>query len=276
MGTDPGAATYVEMKQRDCDRLGVDGRHVDIDADADARTLYDAIEDLNADPAVDGIMIQDDTPPHVDWMSAVRRIDPTKDVDGLHPDNLGRLMAGDPRFVPCTPLGIERLLADNGIPIEGSDVAIVNHSTIVGKPLANLLVQKTDGTPSAAAKGATAAPNATVTVCHSATTDLAAKTRAADVVVVAVGIPEFLDGSMISEGATVVDVGVSTVEREGGGRAQVGDVDVETVEPKADYLTPNPGGVGPMTRAMLVYNTVRAAGLRADIDPRHLPDQVSS
>ena len=276
MGTDPGAATYVEMKQRDCDRLGIDGRHVDIDSDADARTLYDTIEELNADPEVDGIMIQDDTPAHVDWMSAVRRIDPTKDVDGLHPDNLGRLLAGDPRFVPCTPLGIERLLAANGIPIEGSDVVIVNHSNIVGKPLANLLVQKTDGTAGAAAKSATAAPNATVTVCHSATTDLAAKTRAADIVVVAVGIPEFLDGSMIAEGATVVDVGVSTVDGENGEREQVGDVEVDTVEPKASHLTPNPGGVGPMTRAMLLHNTVRAAGLRADVDRTLVPDRASS
>jgi len=274
MGTDPGAATYVEMKQRDCDRLGVDGRHVDIDADADAQTLYDAIERLNADPDVDGIMIQDDTPAHVDWMSAVRRIDPTKDVDGLHPDNLGRLLAGDPRFVPCTPLGIERLLVANGIAVEGADVAIVNHSNIVGKPLANLLVQKTDG--AAAAKAATAAPNATVTVCHSATEDLTAKTRAADIVVVAVGIPEFLDGSMITQGTAVVDVGVSTVERENGEREQVGDVEVETVDPKASHLTPNPGGVGPMTRAMLMHNTIRAAGLRADVDRRLFPEQVSS
>jgi len=274
MGADPGAATYVEMKQRDCDRLGVDGRHVDIDADADAQTLYDAIERLNADPDVDGIMIQDDTPAHVDWMSAVRRIDPTKDVDGLHPDNLGRLLAGDPRFVPCTPLGIERLLVANGIAVEGADVAIVNHSNIVGKPLANLLVQKTDG--AAAAKAATAAPNATVTVCHSATEDLTAKTRAADIVVVAVGIPEFLDGSMITQGTAVVDVGVSTVERENGEREQVGDVEVETVDPKASHLTPNPGGVGPMTRAMLMHNTIRAAGLRADVDRRLFPEQVSS
>ena len=276
MGTDPGAATYVEMKQRDCDRLGVDGRHIDIDADADARALYDTIERLNADPEVDGIMIQDDTPAHVDWMSAVRRIDPTKDVDGLHPDNLGRLLVGDPRFVPCTPLGIERLLIANGITVEGADVAIVNHSNIVGKPLANLLVQKTDGAAGAAAKAATAAPNATVTVCHSATEDLTAKTRAADIVVVAVGIPEFLDGSMITEGTAVIDVGVSTVERENGEREQVGDVEVETVDPKASHLTPNPGGVGPMTRAMLMHNTVRAAGLRADIDRGLLPDQVSS
>jgi len=275
MGTDASAATYVEMKQRDCDRLGIDGRHVDIDADASAQTLYDTIEELNADPEVDGIMVQDDTPAHVDWMAAVRRIDPEKDVDGLHPDNLGRLMAGDPRFVPCTPLGVERLLAESGVPIEGADVVIVNHSNIVGKPLANLLVQKTDGTAGAAAKAATAAPNATVTVCHSATEDLAAKTRAADIVVVAVGIPEFLDGSMITEGATVVDVGVSTVERANGEREQVGDVAVETIEPKASHLTPNPGGVGPMTRAMLMYNTVRAAGLRADIDRRVPLGQVS-
>jgi methylenetetrahydrofolate dehydrogenase (NADP+)/methenyltetrahydrofolate cyclohydrolase len=275
MGTDPGAATYVEMKQRDCDRLGIDGRHVDIDADADARALYDVVEELNADPEVDGIMIQDDTPAHVDWMSAVRRIDPAKDVDGLHPDNLGRLMAGDPRFVPCTPLGVERLLTASRVPIEGADVVIVNHSNIVGKPLANLLVQKTDGTAGVAAKAATAAPNATVTVCHSATEDLAAKTRAADIVVVAVGIPAFLDGSMITEGATVVDVGVSTVERDDGEREQVGDVEIETVAPKASHLTPNPGGVGPMTRAMLMYNTVRAAGLRADIDGQHLPNRLA-
>lgn len=264
MGSDPAARKYVELKQRDCDELGIRGRHVDLDPDASVEVLHDAIADLNDDPAVDGILIQDDVPAHVDWLDAVRHVDPTKDVDGLHPDNLGRLLAGDPRFVPCTPLGIERLLAAENVPIEGRDVVIVNHSNIVGKPLAALLVQKTDGTTGPAAKEVTSAPNATVTVCHSATEDLAAKTRAADIVVVAVGVPDFLDGSMVTEGTTVVDVGVSRVETDEGDGELRGDVDFDSVAPKADYITPNPGGVGPMTRAMLMHNTVEAAAMRVE------------
>lgn len=235
MGDDESAETYVEKKQQDCEELGIPGVHVDVDSDAPATELYKTIGELNTDPEIHGILIQDAVPDHVDWLDAIRRIGPMKDVDGLHPENVGRLVAGDLRYKPCTPHGIQKLLASEGIDLEGKDVVIVNRSNIVGKPLANLLVQKsTDG-------------NATVTVCHSQTTDLAAKTRRADILVSAIGIPEFIDESMVAEGTTVIDVGI-THEETGSGRKAVGDVDFENVEPVVEYITPVPGGVGPMTR----------------------------
>lgn len=254
VGDDPAAERYVELKQRDCEGLGIDGRHVSPDPDAPAAAVYETIEELCENPDIHGVLVQKDVPDHVDWREALRRIDPEKDVDGLHPQNVGRLVTGDPRFVPCTPLGIGKLLESEGVPLAGADVVVVNHSNVVGKPLANLLVQDDDG------RG-----NATVTVCHSKTKNLADKTRRADVVVVAVGVPDFLDGSMVTEGTTVVDVGI-TRDESGDGPTVRGDVDFETVAPKADYITPNPGGVGPMTRVMLLRNTVAAAQRHACVD----------
>ncbi|WP_436911523.1 bifunctional 5,10-methylenetetrahydrofolate dehydrogenase/5,10-methenyltetrahydrofolate cyclohydrolase [Halosimplex marinum] len=250
-GDEPAAASYVRMKQRDCEAVGIEGTHVDVDSDAPESELRDVLADLNADPAVHGVLVQDDVPDHVEWMDAVRRIDPEKDVDGLHPDNVGRLVAGDPRFVPCTPLGIRRLLVEYDIELAGADVVVCNRSMIVGKPLAALL----------GARGA----DATVTVCHSRTRDLAAKTRDADILVVAVDSPGFLDGSMVTEGTTVVDVGIGRVPTDDGGYELAGDVDPATVEPKADYFAPVPGGVGPMTRVMLLRNTVEAARRQAEV-----------
>ncbi|MFB6303551.1 MAG: bifunctional 5,10-methylene-tetrahydrofolate dehydrogenase/5,10-methylene-tetrahydrofolate cyclohydrolase, partial [Haloferacaceae archaeon] len=176
-----------------------------------------------------------------------------KDVDGFHPENVGRLVAGDARFKPCTPHGVQRLLDTAGVDPEGKDVTVVGRSNIVGKPLANLLLQKAPG------------GNATVTVCHSRTDDLAAKTRGADVVVAAAGVPEMIDGSMLSEGVVVVDVGVNRVETDEGSEL-VGDVHFESASEVAGAITPVPGGVGPMTRAMLLYNTVKAAALDAGVD----------
>jgi len=249
MGDDASAETYVEKKQQDCAELGIRGVHVDVDSDASATELYDTIEELNADPEIHGILIQDAVPDHVDWLDAIRRIDPVKDVDGLHPENVGRLVSGDPRYKPCTPHGIQKLLASEDIDPEGKDVVIVNRSNIVGKPLANLLVQKsTEG-------------NATVTVCHSRTTDLVAKTRRADILVSAIGVPGFVDESMVTEETTVIDVGITHEETESGRKA-VGDVDFENVEPVVEYITPVPGGVGPMTRVMLLYNTVKATRIQ--------------
>ena len=251
MGDDPAAETYIKMKQRDCEELGIDGTHIDVDSDASAEELYDVLAELNEDSDVHGILVQDDVPEHIDWLEAVSHIDPIKDVDGLHPENVGRLVAGNPRFVPCTPLGVQKLLAEEGIESEGADVVIINRSMIVGKPLTNLLIQKGEG------------GNATVTLCHSRTENLAEKTRRADILVVAVDIPEFVDGSMVSEGTTVVDVGIGRVDADNEkGYTLVGDVDFESVEPKADYITPVPGGVGPMTRIMLHNNTIRATQLQ--------------
>ncbi len=248
MGDDPASQTYVNMKQRDCEEVGIESHHVDVAGDADPETLYDTIADLNDDPAVHGYIVQAPVPDHVDYREVIRRVDPAKDVDGFHPENVGRLVAGDARFRPCTPHGVQKLLESAGVETEGKDVTIVGRSDIVGKPLANLLIQKADD------------GNATVTVCHSRTEDLATKTRQADIVVAAVGVPELLDGSMLSEDTVVIDVGVNRVDADTEkGYELVGDVEFESAKAKASAITPVPGGVGPMTRAMLLYNTVKAA-----------------
>ena len=255
MSDDPASETYVSMKQRDCEEVGMNGIHVEIDPDAPAEELYSTIDDLNADPEVHGFLVQMPVPDHVEKRSVLRRIAPEKDVDGFHPENVGRLVAGDARFKPCTPHGIQKLLESAGVETEGADAVIVGRSDIVGKPMANLLIQKAPG------------GNATTTVCHSRTEDLAAKTRAADVVIAAVGVPEMIDGSMLSEGVVVIDVGVNRVDADTEkGYELVGDVDYESAEKKASAITPVPGGVGPMTRAMLLWNTVKAASEQSGVD----------
>ncbi len=255
MSDDPASETYVSMKQRDCAEVGIDGIHVEIDTDAPAEELYDTIEDLNADSDVHGILVQMPLVEQVDTRRVLRSVDPLKDVDGFHPENVGRLVAGNDRYRPCTPHGVQKLLETYDIETEGADVVIVGRSNIVGKPLANLLIQKADD------------GNATVTVCHSRTEDLAEKTRNADIVVAAAGLAEFIDGGMISEGATVIDVGINRVEADTEkGYELVGDVEYGGVAEKAGAITPVPGGVGPMTRAMLLYNTVKAASLQTGID----------
>ncbi|WP_135852867.1 bifunctional methylenetetrahydrofolate dehydrogenase/methenyltetrahydrofolate cyclohydrolase [Halorussus salinus] len=255
MSDDPASETYVSMKQRDCEEVGIEGIHVEIDPDAPAEELHETVADLNDDPEVHGILVQMPVPDHLDDREVLRSIDPEKDVDGFHPENVGRLVAGHARYRPCTPHGVQKLLDAAGVETEGADVTVVGRSNIVGKPLANLLVQKAeDG-------------NATVTVCHSRTDDLAAKTRQADVVIAACGVPEMIDGSMLSEGATVIDVGVNRVDADNEkGYELVGDVDFESAKEKAGAITPVPGGVGPMTRAMLLYNTVKAAGRQEGVD----------
>ncbi|SFS08170.1 methenyltetrahydrofolate cyclohydrolase /5,10-methylenetetrahydrofolate dehydrogenase (NADP+) [Halomicrobium zhouii] len=255
MSDDPASETYVSMKQRDCEEVGIDAVDVDIDPDAPAEELYDTIDELNADDSVHGILVQMPVPDHVDDRDVLERIDPEKDVDGFHPTNVGRLVAGDARYKPCTPHGIQKLLESAGVDTEGKDAVVVGRSNIVGKPMANLLLQKADG------------GNATVTVCHSRTADTAEKTRDADIVIAAAGVPELIDGDMIGEGATVIDVGVNRVDADNEkGYELVGDVDFESAKETAGAITPVPGGVGPMTRAMLLYNTVKAAGLQSGVD----------
>jgi methylenetetrahydrofolate dehydrogenase (NADP+)/methenyltetrahydrofolate cyclohydrolase len=259
MSTDPASETYVSMKQRACEELGIDGIHRELDAGAPAEELFDTVEDLNADDDVHGILVQMPVPDHVDKRRVLRSIDPAKDVDGFHPENVGRLVAGDARFKPCTPHGVQLLLDAAGVETEGADAVVVGRSDIVGKPMANLLIQKAPG------------GNATTTVCHSRTDDLGAKTREADIVVAAAGYPELVDGSMIEEGAAVVDVGVNRVDADTEkGYELVGDVDFESAKAKAGVITPVPGGVGPMTITMLLYNTVKAASEQADV-PVDLP-----
>jgi methylenetetrahydrofolate dehydrogenase (NADP+)/methenyltetrahydrofolate cyclohydrolase len=255
MSEDPASETYVSMKQDDCAEVGIEARDIGIDPDAPAGELYDTVDDLNADPEVNGVLVQMPVPDHVDKRRVLRRIDPAKDVDGFHPENVGRLVAGDARFKPCTPHGIQKLLAAAGVDPEGKDAVVVGRSDIVGKPMANLLMQKTEG------------GNATVTVCHSRTDDLAAKTRGADILVAAAGAPGMIDGDMLGEGAVVVDVGVNRVDADTEkGYELVGDVDFESAREKARAITPVPGGVGPMTRAMLLYNTVKATAQDAGVD----------
>ena len=255
MSDDPASQTYVSMKQDDCEEVGIEARDVEIDPDAPAAELFDTIDELNADPNVNGILVQMPVPDHVDDREVLRRLDPLKDVDGFHPENVGRLVAGNARYKPCTPHGIQKLLVDAGVETEGADAVVVGRSDIVGKPMANLLLQKTEG------------GNATVTVCHSRTEDLTARTRAADIVIAAAGVPEMIDGDMLGEGATVIDVGINRVDADNDkGYELVGDVAYESAKDVADAITPVPGGVGPMTRAMLLWNTVKAASLQTETD----------
>ncbi|GAB3693657.1 tetrahydrofolate dehydrogenase/cyclohydrolase catalytic domain-containing protein [Halorubrum pallidum] len=255
MSDDPASETYVSMKQRDCEEVGIEGIHIEIDADAPATELYDTIDDLNEREDVHGVLVQLPVPDHVDKRSVLRQIDPEKDVDGFHPENVGRLVAGDARFKPCTPHGVQKLLDAYDVETEGTDAVVVGRSDIVGKPMANLLIQKSP------------VGDATTTVCHSRTRDLEAKLADADLVIAAAGIPEFIDGSMIKPGATVIDVGINRVDADTDkGYALVGDVDYDSASDVAGAITPVPGGVGPMTRAMLLYNTVKAAGIQHGVD----------
>ena len=259
MSEDPASETYVSMKQQACEEIGIDGIHRELDPAAPAEELFEVIDEMNTDPAVHGYLVQMPVPDHIDKRRVLRSVDPVKDVDGFHPENVGWLVAGDARFKPCTPHGIQKLLEAAGVDTEGKDAVVVGRSDIVGKPMANLFIQKAPG------------GNATTTVCHSRTDDLAAKTRRADIVVAAAGQPEMIDGSMLSEGATVIDVGVNRIEADTEkGYELVGDVEFESAEEKADVITPVPGGVGPMTITMLLYNAVKAASIQEDV-PVDLP-----
>ncbi len=241
VGDDPASHVYVGMKEKDCAAVGMTSLGARLPADVDQDTLHAEIDRLNADPAVSGIIVQMPLPSHLDEIAAQDRIDPAKDVDGLGPVAQGQLMRGAPTFVPATPLGCMVLLEHHDVPLSGAEVVIVGRSTLVGRPLAMLL----------SLKGA----DATVTMCHSRTRDLAAHTSKADVVIMAVGVPRMLTADMVKDGAVVIDVGITRGED---GKL-VGDVDYDAVAAKARLITPVPGGVGPMTRAMLLENTLRAA-----------------
>jgi len=247
VGEHPASEAYVRGKERDAAEVGIDTTTHRYEATITQDELLGVVHDLNADDSVDGVLVQLPLPDHVDDRRVIDAIDPEKDVDGFHPENLGRLLIGNPAFIPATPFGIMEMLRRAEIDPEGMNAVIVGRSNIVGKPLAALLMQRT--------------ANATVTVCHSRTRDVAAHTRAADLLVAAVGRAGFVTADMVQEGAVVVDVGINRVEdnsRERGYRL-AGDVDFDAVEPKASWITPVPGGVGLMTRAMLLQNTLRAA-----------------
>jgi methylenetetrahydrofolate dehydrogenase (NADP+) / methenyltetrahydrofolate cyclohydrolase len=245
VGDDAASQVYVRNKRRACDKVGIASWLHELPGTATQAELLDLVARLNADPQVHGILVQLPLPKQIDEAAVIRAVAPAKDVDGFGPESLGLLTAGHPRFLPCTPLGIQQLLIRNGVELDGRHVVIVGRSNLVGKPLALILMQKAAGA------------NATVTVCHSRSRDLAGLTRQADVVVVAIGRAYFLTAGMVRPGAVVVDVGIN---RLADGRL-VGDVDFDAVKEVASAITPVPGGVGPMTITMLLQNTLRAARL---------------
>jgi len=252
IGSNPASEAYVRGKERDAQEAGIDSDTLRYDDDISQQELLDVVHRLNDDPGVDGLLVQLPLPDHIDDRAVIDAITPSKDVDGFHPENLGRLLIGNPSFIPATPYGIMEMLRRSDIDVEGMRAVVIGRSNIVGKPLAALLMQRD--------------ANATVTVCHSRTRDLAAHTREADLVVAAVGRPAFVTADMVKEGAVVIDVGINRVDdtsREKGYRL-VGDVDFDDVEPRASWITPVPGGVGLMTRAMLLKNTMHAARLHAE------------
>ncbi len=245
VGDDPASHVYVGMKEKDCAAVGMTSHGVRLPADVSQEALHAEIDRLNAAEDVHGIIVQMPLPAHLDEVAAQDRIAPHKDVDGLHPHSQGQLMRGVPTFVPATPLGCLVLLEHEGIQLSGADVVVVGRSTLVGRPLVMLLSRK--------------GVDATVTTCHSRTRDLAAHTRGADVVIMAVGVPNMLTADMVKPGAAVIDVGIT---RDAEGKL-VGDVDYDAVAEVAGHITPVPGGVGPMTRAMLLRNTLAAARMDA-------------
>ncbi|MGH7997377.1 MAG: bifunctional methylenetetrahydrofolate dehydrogenase/methenyltetrahydrofolate cyclohydrolase FolD [Opitutaceae bacterium] len=249
VGEDPASVSYVKKKEATAAEIGMAGRVILLPAGIPQRELDALIDELNADPGVDGILVQSPLPPPLDERAAFRRVSPDKDVDGFHPLNLGKLAQEDPSgFASCTPAGIMELLARSRVDLAGRRVVILGRSLIVGKPAALLALQKKAGA------------NATVTVCHSATRELASITREADVLIAAIGRPEFVTADMVKPGVVVIDVGMNRVpdaSRKSGYRL-TGDVLFAAVAPKASKITPVPGGVGPMTVAMLMKNTLQA------------------
>ncbi len=245
VGEDPASQVYVRNKQKACEKAGIDSQLHRLDSDTQTEELLSLIERLNADPAVHGILVQLPLPSGCDEKQVLDAVDPLKDVDAFHPENVGRIVQGRPRFLPCTPHGIQEMLLRSDVPTEGANVVVLGRSEIVGKPMAIMLLQKAAGA------------NATVTVAHSRTKDLASVCRGADVLVVAIGRAKFLTADMVRPGAIVVDVGINRTDD-----GLVGDVDFEPVREVAGAISPVPGGVGPLTITMLLKNTLTAARLQ--------------
>jgi methylenetetrahydrofolate dehydrogenase (NADP+)/methenyltetrahydrofolate cyclohydrolase len=254
VGADPASQVYVGAKEKTSKELGIYSERYDLPAETTQEELITLIEKLNKDPKIHGILVQLPLPKHLNEEEVLYAIDPKKDVDGFHPVNVGKLMIGEPDYMPCTPAGIQQLLIRSGTEIEGAEVVVVGRSNIVGKPIANILLQKAPGA------------NATVTVCHTRSRDMAFHTKRADILIVAAGKPKAITADMVKEGVVVIDVGVNEIGKTADGkRILAGDVDFETVKEKAKAITPVPGGVGPMTITMLMLNTVRAAKLAAGL-----------
>ncbi len=248
VGEDEASKVYVGQKEKACKELGIYSERINLPGNTTEAELLSLVERLNKDSKIHGILVQLPLPKHINETNVLYAIDPKKDVDGFHPVNVGKLMLGEPDFIPCTPHGIQELLIRTGVETDGAEVVVVGRSNIVGKPIANMLLQKKKGA------------NATVTVCHTGTKDLSSHTRRADILIVAAGKPKTITADMVKEGVVVIDVGVNRLET-----GLVGDVDFDAVKEKARAITPVPGGVGPMTIAMLMYNTVQAAKMQSGI-----------
>ena len=249
VGEDPASQVYVRRKNKSCLDLGLASFSHELPADCTQDRLLGLIAELNADSRVHGILVQLPLPKQINEHKVLLAMDPDKDVDGFHPVNVGKMLSGEPGFLPCTPAGCQQLLIRSGYNPDGQHVVIVGRSNIVGKPLAAILMQKADGA------------NATVTVCHSRTRDLPSITRQGDILIAAIGVPRFVKADMVKEGSVVIDVGVNRVEdaTAKAGYRLVGDVDFEEVKAKVEAITPVPGGVGPMTIVMLMKNTILSA-----------------
>ena len=249
VGADPASQSYVTAKERACENIGIYSDDNRLSAETSQEDLLALVDRMNKDPKINGILVQLPLPKHIDEAAVLLAIDPNKDVDGFHPMSVGKMMIGEDTFLPCTPHGVVQLLQRSGVETSGAHVVVVGRSNIVGKPVANMLLQKKEGA------------NATVTLCHTRTKDMGHFTRQADIIIAASGWPNTITADMVKEGVVVIDVGVNRVEdasRERGYRL-VGDVDFDAVKEKASMITPVPGGVGPMTITMLLYNTVESA-----------------
>jgi methylenetetrahydrofolate dehydrogenase (NADP+)/methenyltetrahydrofolate cyclohydrolase len=248
VGEDPASQSYVSAKNKTAKALGIHSEQITLPADTSEQDLLDTVEKYNKDEKINGILVQLPLPKHINEAKVLFTIDPDKDVDGFHPVNVGKMVLGEQCFLPCTPHGILELLQRSGTETSGAEVVIIGRSNIVGKPLANLMLQKRP------------AGNATITLCHTRTKDMAFHTKRADIIIAAVGVPKLITGDMVKEGVVVIDVGVNRIGMTDSGKAILaGDVDFDSVKEKAAAITPVPGGVGPMTITMLMKNTVQAA-----------------
>jgi methylenetetrahydrofolate dehydrogenase (NADP+)/methenyltetrahydrofolate cyclohydrolase len=248
VGDDPASQSYVTAKNKTAHALGIHSEQVTLPADTSEQEVLDLVAKYNQDANINGILVQLPLPKHINETKVLYAIDPDKDVDGFHPVNVGKMVLGEQCFLPCTPHGILELLTRSGVETSGAEVVIIGRSNIVGKPIANLMLQKRP------------AGNATITLCHTRTKDIAAHTRRADIIIAAVGVPKMVTADMVKEGVAIIDVGVNRIGMSESGKAILaGDVDFEAVKEKASCITPVPGGVGPMTITMLMKNTVQAA-----------------
>jgi methylenetetrahydrofolate dehydrogenase (NADP+)/methenyltetrahydrofolate cyclohydrolase len=254
VGENPASQSYVAAKNKTAHALGIHSEQVTLAAETSEADLLALVDKYNKDAKIHGILVQLPLPKHINEANVLYAIDPEKDVDGFHPVNVGKMVLGEQCFLPCTPHGILELLVRSGVQTSGAEVVIIGRSNIVGKPIANLMLQKRSG------------GNATVTLCHTRTKDMAAHCRRADILIAAVGVPKMVTADMVKDGVVIIDVGVNRIGMTESGKAILaGDVDFDSVKEKASFITPVPGGVGPMTITMLMKNTVQAAKMAAKL-----------